>query len=602
MSTVSNSPLPPDNENDRTVAPAAQASVAAPGASQPSTESEGVLPIGTRFGELEIIGLIGQGGFGIVYLCDDHALGRRVAVKEYMPSSLAQRTTSSQVSLKSERFAETFAAGRRSFVNEARLLAQFDHPSLVKVYRFWEANGTAYMVMPYYDGQTLKQARKQMPAAPDEAYLKRLLGPLLDALEAMHHEQIFHRDIAPDNILLLKNGRPLLLDFGAARHVISDMTQALTVILKPGYAPIEQYAEVEHMKQGAWTDIYALAAVLHFAITGKPPLPSVSRVMSDPYVPLTQAAAGRYSDQFLRAVDGALAVEPENRPQNVAEFRQRLGIEAELVTLSATEILPRPAPQIVAETAVPTSKGSAKTAIIAGGAMALVVTLSTAAYFMLGTKPEPPALPTVQQQAPPQQEVPKTLATPPVVEAERSFQPIDELDAIFQKRDREHNVSVQLAQAQVRIGRERLRFRVSSSRPGYVYVMMLGTDREHFFLLFPNDIDRKNHIAAGGEIDLPRPGWSMVAGGPAGTNHLVAVVTENPRDFSEAGLIKVGPFAEFPFELAKQRSRGETHSPFLGKVVCADGSRNCSSAYGAAVFTIEEVEAPGSTAASARRK
>lgn len=149
-----------------------------------------------------------------------------------MPSSLAQRTTSSQVSLKSERYAETFEAGRRSFVNEARLLAQFDHPSLVKAYCFWEANSTAYMMMPYYEGQTLKQARQAMLAPPDEGYLKRLLGPLLDALEVMHRQQIFHRDIAPDNIMLLKTGRPLLLDFGAARHVISDMTQALTVILK----------------------------------------------------------------------------------------------------------------------------------------------------------------------------------------------------------------------------------------------------------------------------------------------------------------------------------------------------------------------------------
>lgn len=572
------------------------------GSSGPPTAGEDVLPIGTRFGELEILGLIGQGGFGIVYLCDDHALGRRVAVKEYMPSSLAQRTNSSQVSLKSARFAETFEAGRRSFVNEARLLAQFDHPALVKVYRFWEANGTAYMVMPYYDGQTLKQACQEMPAPPDEAYLKRLLGPLLDALEAMHREQIFHRDIAPDNILLLKSGRPLLLDFGAARHVISDMTQALTVILKPGYAPIEQYAEVAHMKQGAWTDIYALAAVLYFAITGKPPVPSVGRVRSDPYVPLAELAAGRYSDQFLRAIDGALAVEPENRPQSIAEFRQVLGINVELVTLSATEIPHRPAPQVVADTTGPTPKRKATTPIIAGGAIALVVTLGAAAYFLLATKTEPTALPIVQQDAQPQQDVPKTLVTPPVVKAERTFQPIDELDAIFQKRDREHNVSVQLAQAKVRIGRERLRFRVSSSKPGYAYVMMLGTDREHFYLLFPNDIDRKNQIVAGGEIDLPRPGWAMVAGGPPGTNHLIAIVTENPRDFAEAGLVKVGPFAAFPLEQGKGKAGSEAQSPFLGQVVCSDGSSDCSSAYGAAVFTIEEVEAPRSTAASGGRK
>lgn len=234
-------------------------------------ESNNSLAIGTKLGEFEITGLIGEGGFGIVYLALDHSLGRTVALKEYMPSALAARSESVTVSVKSERHTETFQAGLRSFVNEARLLAQFDHPSLVKVYRFWEANGTAYMVMPYYKGMTLKQSLKQLPTAPDEKWLKELLAPLLDALESIHREQCFHRDIAPDNILLLPEGRPLLLDFGAARRVVGDMTQALTVILKPGYAPIEQYADVQHMKQGAWTDIYALGAVVYFAIMAKTP-------------------------------------------------------------------------------------------------------------------------------------------------------------------------------------------------------------------------------------------------------------------------------------------------------------------------------------------
>ncbi|HEV7801070.1 MAG TPA: DUF4384 domain-containing protein, partial [Burkholderiales bacterium] len=134
-------------------------------------------------------------------------------------------------------------------------------------------------------------------------------------------------DIAPDNVLILPDETPLLLDFGAARRVIGDMTQALTVILKPGYAPIEQYAEVPNMKQGPWTDLYALASVVYFAITGSAPVPAVARVMSDPVVPLSQSAAGRYSDSFLRAIDKALSVRPEDRPQNIAEFRQALGFQ-----------------------------------------------------------------------------------------------------------------------------------------------------------------------------------------------------------------------------------------------------------------------------------
>jgi serine/threonine protein kinase len=289
-----------------------------------------VLPVGTRIAEFEITSLLGEGGFGIVYLCNDTSLGRRVALKEYMPTSLAARTANG-VQVKSERHRETFEAGRKSFVNEARLLAQFDHASLVKVYRFWEANGTAYMVMPFYEGKNLRDTLRENIAAtaqpPDEAWLRTLLVPLTEALRVIHAEQCYHRDIAPDNVMMLAGSqRPLLLDFGAARRVIGDMTQALTVILKPGYAPIEQYAEVPGMRQGPWTDVYALAAVVYFAITGKTPPVSVGRMLSDNYQPLAQVAAGRYSAQFLEAVDRALVVRPEQRTPSIEAFRDDLGL------------------------------------------------------------------------------------------------------------------------------------------------------------------------------------------------------------------------------------------------------------------------------------
>ncbi len=279
-------------------------------------------------GEFEIVGLIGAGGFGIVYLAYDHSLHRQVALKEYMPAALAGRDDGATVVVRSERNAETFQAGLRSFVNEAQLLAQFDHPSLVKVYRFWESNGTAYMVMPFYQGVTLKETLALMSSPPDEAWLKGLLAQLLEALGVIHADHCLHRDIAPDNILILPDGRPLLLDFGAARRVIGNMTQALTVILKPGYAPVEQYADDPAMRQGPWTDIYALAAVAYFAITGHPPAPSVGRMMSDSLIPLSKTAAGRYSVQFLKAIDLALEIKPENRPQNVMELRALLGLTA----------------------------------------------------------------------------------------------------------------------------------------------------------------------------------------------------------------------------------------------------------------------------------
>jgi serine/threonine protein kinase len=282
---------------------------------------------GTRLREFEIEGLIAEGGFGIVYVAYDHSRNRKVALKEYMPSALATRIGRHTVAPKSQGHSETFDAGLSSFINEAHLLKLFDHPSLVKVDRFWAANGTAYMVMPLYEGVTLKDALLSARKPPDEKWLKTLIVRLLDALRLLHAANCYHRDIAPDNILILRDGRPVLLDFGAARQVIGDMTQALTVILKPGYAPIEQYAETSSLTQGPWTDLYALAAVVHFAITGSPPTQSVARTVADPYEPLAQRARGRYSATFLSAIDRALALLPAARPQTVAEFAQLLGLE-----------------------------------------------------------------------------------------------------------------------------------------------------------------------------------------------------------------------------------------------------------------------------------
>ena len=331
MSQMSSEP------DDRTVVrsrsqstPVATSALVLPTTAQTVTEggltSVTALPVGTRLFEFELTAVIGEGGFGIVYAAYDHSLDRSVAVKEYMPSSLAARTGGFTVEVRSQRYAETFEAARRSFINEARLLARFDHPSLVKVFRFWEANGTAYMAMPLYKGLTLKQRIKQMAGLPSEAWLVDLLRQLLDALEIIHRENCFHRDIAPDNILLVDNDRPVLLDFGAARRVIGDLTQSLTVILKPGYAPVEQYAEIPSMRQGPWTDIYALAAVMHYVLTGKPPEPSISRLMHDTVTPLAELVRSGFSLEFLEAIDAALKVRPEDRPQNVAAFRSLLNL------------------------------------------------------------------------------------------------------------------------------------------------------------------------------------------------------------------------------------------------------------------------------------
>lgn len=284
----------------------------------------GALPIGTRLGEFEIRRVLGVGGFGIVYLAFDHLLEREVALKEYMPSTLVDRNETMHVSLISQANADTFALGLRSFVNEARLLARFDHPSLVKVHRFWEANGTAYMAMALYKGRTVRDVRNEMKVRPDEAWVRQILEPLLGAIERLHSEDVFHRDIAPDNILLEADGRPVLLDFGAARRVITDRSQALTAILKPSYAPIEQYADTGGMKQGAWTDIYALGATMHFLLMGRPPPPAPGRSIQDTMPPLASQDLAGCSKPFLELIDWMLSPMPAERPQSVAQVRDAL--------------------------------------------------------------------------------------------------------------------------------------------------------------------------------------------------------------------------------------------------------------------------------------
>ena len=296
----------------------------AAGRSVRQSTSVHALSDGTRIEGFRIVRPLGEGGFGIVYLAWDEALERHVAIKEYMPYALAARESASlDLTVRAERDRSVFDAGLKSFVNEARLLARFDHPALVKVLRFWEANRTAYMAMPYYEGPTLKAALADVRHPASEQQLRDWLGPLLAALTVMHDAQCYHRDISPDNILLTAGG-PLLLDFGAARRVISDRTQALTAMLKPGFAPIEQYGGT--MLQGPWTDLYALAGVVRYAITGRAPVASVGRVVDDVQRPLAQSHAGRYSDGFLRAIDAALALRPEHRPQDVAAFRALLAV------------------------------------------------------------------------------------------------------------------------------------------------------------------------------------------------------------------------------------------------------------------------------------
>ncbi|NHZ36678.1 serine/threonine protein kinase [Massilia sp. CCM 8692] len=282
------------------------------------------LPNGHRMEEFEITGVLGVGGFGIVYRAFDHALARVVAIKEYMPAMLAVRQGDLSIALRGERFAATFKSGQAGFINEARLLAKFDHPGLIKVLRFWEAHGTAYMATPCYEGLTLKQ-RLAGGRALGEADIMRMLAALLGALETLHRTQCFHRDIALDNILMQPDGLPVLLDFGSARKLIGDLVDDSSIMLKPGYSPIEQYTDDPAFPQGPWTDIYALGAVIHILVSGQLPPAAVVRSISDNYQPL-EGSTQRYSATLLRAADAALRQRIEERPQSVGAFAALLGL------------------------------------------------------------------------------------------------------------------------------------------------------------------------------------------------------------------------------------------------------------------------------------
>jgi non-specific serine/threonine protein kinase len=298
--------------------------MAKPNSSFPGITSSS-LPIGTRLGEFEITGVIGEGGFGIVYSAHDGNLDRTVAIKEYFPTAFAQRKGGTTVQSKSVDVNKAFSAGLSSFIMEAKMLARFAHPGLIEVFRFWEAHGTAYMAMRYYRGVTLRELMRTNPEIVTEQWLCETLDPLLLALKELHAQDCYHRDIAPDNILILPNGRSVLMDFGASRKIIGGITQSLTTVLKPGFAPIEQYSDDGSMAQGAWTDIYAIGGLLYNAMTGKMPAQAISRMISDPMKPVSALARGDFSPQLCRVVMKCMAVLPHDRYQSVDELRAALG-------------------------------------------------------------------------------------------------------------------------------------------------------------------------------------------------------------------------------------------------------------------------------------
>jgi serine/threonine protein kinase len=279
------------------------------------------LPAGTELvGDFRIERVLGVGGFGITYLAEEVALARLVTIKEYFPSDFAARGDGPSAVPRSEGTAEDYQWGLNRFIDEAQALALFDHRNIVRVYRYFKANSTAYMVLQFEEGASLKNWLKDLGRAPRQRELDKMVAPLLDALELIHAQNFLHRDIAPDNIIIRTDGSPVLIDFGSARGEIAKHTRTVSALVKPGYSPYEQYAETAK-QQGPWTDIYALAATLYHAVTGKRPSDSPTRIVKDELVPAGDAAIGAYRKGFLAAIDRGLVLDIDKRPPSIAAWR-----------------------------------------------------------------------------------------------------------------------------------------------------------------------------------------------------------------------------------------------------------------------------------------
>lgn len=286
------------------------------------------LPVGYELEEYAIEAVLGHGGFGITYRADDRHLQAKVAIKEYFPSELSVRQDVAAVVPKdAPKAMRDYHAGLKNFVREARALARFKHPNIVRVLRYLETNGTAYMVMEYERGHSLADHLRQYGPRLDESALHRVFLPILNGVQAVHEADMLHLDIKPENIYLREDGTPMLIDFGSTRQAISH-TMPDKFLVTHGYAPIEQYPDKG--KQGPWTDIYALGASMYRCISGKRPINALERYQAvltyqvDPLIPAVVAGKDHYTPQLLECIDWALQVHPRERPQSVRAFQDRL--------------------------------------------------------------------------------------------------------------------------------------------------------------------------------------------------------------------------------------------------------------------------------------
>ena len=279
---------------------------------------------GTRLiGRYIIEGVLGQGGFGITYLGTDELHEKKVAIKEFFPQGIVTRNIEYQdnvtVTFVGEK--DNYEKGKERFLKEARTMAKFSKDEgIVKALDFFEINNTAYIVMEYLEGVTLKQyLRENQRIAPED--LIELLVPLIESLDEIHSQGMIHRDISPDNIMVLPDGRIKLMDFGAARDYTEFGEKSLSIVLKPGYAPPEQYQT--HGIQGPWTDIYALCATMYKCITGENPPDAIERVMDDSLKKISEFGIA-IPPQEEEAIIKGMSVSAKDRYQDIKDFCEDL--------------------------------------------------------------------------------------------------------------------------------------------------------------------------------------------------------------------------------------------------------------------------------------
>ncbi|MFA5951928.1 MAG: protein kinase [Hyphomicrobium sp.] len=284
-----------------------------------------ILQPGTRIDQYVITGLLGRGGFGITYLIKDELLDKEFALKEFFPEELVRRDGKSLRFLARTNAETDYHWGRKKFFDEARLLAQFNHPNIVGVRRVFESNDTAYMVLDLIRGITLEKWLKGLDSRPTQDELDLVAAPLLSALQLVHENRTWHLDISPDNVMIrASDGAPLLLDFGASRFEIKQHSQLVSaLVFKSGYSAPEQYTSNAD-RYGAWTDIYAFGAMLYRAVTGSRPPEATSRQLADDMKPAVVAAKGHYRESFLAAIDAALRLQPALRPQSISDWSGQL--------------------------------------------------------------------------------------------------------------------------------------------------------------------------------------------------------------------------------------------------------------------------------------